>query len=105
MAVTMPKGYRRLENSERRPAAVTNVPGRTVKLSGTVAAMGRAFGVSLQRYETVDKVVHRGRDGYISIPDKLGDVVEGVFGLDDRPIGGRNIAPALPPRPRTSPVG
>ena len=68
----------------------TNVSGRTVKLTGTVAAMDKAFGVDLQRYETGDNGSYRGRDGFVHVPENLLDVIEGVFGLDNRPIGGRN---------------
>ena len=74
----------------------TNASRRSVELSGTVAAMSKAFAVDLQRYETPDKLSYRGREGFISIPDELVGVVEGVFGLDNRPIGGRNRI-ATPP--------
>ncbi len=60
-------------------------PGRrTVILSGTVAAMNKAFGVELKEYE-YRTGRYRGRTGPIHLPAELHDVVEGVFGLDNRP--------------------
>ncbi len=57
---------------------------RSVVLSGTTQAMNNAFGVSLQQYAHAGGT-YRGRTGSISVPGDLAGVVEGVFGLDDRP--------------------
>src|ERR1700685_3759400 len=57
---------------------------RTVILSGTVAAMNEAFGVKLKEYQPPNGK-YRGRTGAIHLPAELQDVVEGVFGLDNRP--------------------
>ncbi len=57
---------------------------RTVVLSGTVAAMNAAFGVELKQYENPE-CKYRGRTGAIHLPEELHGVVEGVFGLDNRP--------------------
>jgi kumamolisin len=60
-------------------------PGRrTVILSGTVTAMNQAFGVELKQYEYPNGN-YRGRTGAVQLPAKLRGVVEGVFGLDNRP--------------------
>ena len=57
---------------------------RTVILSGTVTAMNEAFGVELKEYDhPIGK--YRGRTGAIHLPTELHDIVEGVFGLDNRP--------------------
>ncbi len=56
----------------------------TVVLSGTVAHLDAAFGVSLQQYEHAGGT-YRGRTGGISVPANLAGIVQGVFGLDDRP--------------------
>jgi kumamolisin len=56
----------------------------TVVLSGSVAALGRAFDVELQRWER-DGTTWRGRVGPVHVPADLAGVIEGVFGLDDRP--------------------
>jgi len=57
---------------------------RTVVLSGTVAAMNRAFGVELKQFEHPNGT-YRGRTGPVHIPAELQDTIEGVFGLDNRP--------------------
>src|SRR5262245_28923671 len=57
---------------------------RSVKLTGTAADFSKAFGVELNRYEHPGGS-YRGRTGSILIPQSLDGVVQGVFGLDDRP--------------------
>jgi kumamolisin len=57
---------------------------RTVILSGTVTAMNEAFGVELKEYDHPTGK-YRGRTGAIHLPTELHDIVEGVFGLDNRP--------------------
>jgi kumamolisin len=57
---------------------------RTVILSGTVAAMNEAFGVELKQYDHPSGQ-YRGRTGAVQLPPELQGVVEGVFGLDNRP--------------------
>jgi len=58
---------------------------RTVTLSGTAAAMEKAFGVELNEYEHPDGS-YRGRTGAIQIPEEYASIIQGVFGLDDRPM-------------------
>jgi kumamolisin len=53
-------------------------------LSGTVAALSNAFGVVLEHYEHPHGS-YRGRTGVVHVPANLAPIVEGVFGLDDRP--------------------
>jgi kumamolisin len=57
---------------------------RTVLVAGTAAAISDAFGVKLRQFEH-DGGTYRGRTGAISVPGELAGIVEGVFGLDDRP--------------------
>ena len=57
---------------------------RSVSLSGTVAAMGEAFGTTLRQYQS-EHGVYRGRTGALFLPEELEDTVVGVFGLDNRP--------------------
>ena len=64
----------------------TSVAQRAVKLSGTAKAMQAAFGVQFKAYRIPKtKQTFRGRTGTISVPKDLANIVEGVFGLDDRP--------------------
>ena len=57
---------------------------RSVVLSGMTTDMNAAFGVTLQQYEHASGA-YRGRTGTLSVPGDLAGIVEGVFGLDDRP--------------------
>ena len=56
----------------------------TVHLSGSVAAIEQAFGVSL-RTETTDAGTFRVREGAIYLPEELQGHVVAVLGLDNRP--------------------
>ena len=65
--------------------AGTPEPGRrTMKLTGTVANMQRAFGVSLA-HKTMEGVTYRVREGSIHLPAELQGYVVAVLGLDNRP--------------------
>ena len=57
---------------------------RTIKLTGTVAAMQKAFDVTLTQ-KVLDGNVYRVREGSIRLPTELADAVEAVLGLDNRP--------------------
>jgi kumamolisin len=57
---------------------------RNVVLAGTAAAFGKAFGVKLEEYEHPNGT-YRGRVGHLTAPGDVADIIEGVFGLDDRP--------------------
>ena len=58
---------------------------RTVTFAGTAAAMEKAFDVELNEYEHPDGS-YRGRTGAIHIPEEYASMIQGVFGLDDRPM-------------------
>ena len=60
-------------------------PRRSVFLSGTAADFASAFGTAIEQHE-VDGGTYRGRTGPLTVPADLVDVVEGVFGIDDRPV-------------------
>src|SRR5271169_1593740 len=57
---------------------------RTIKLTGTVAAMQKAFGVTLV-HKVHEGTTYRVREGSITLPSKLVGPVEAVLGLDNRP--------------------
>ncbi|MDQ3013239.1 MAG: S53 family peptidase [Acidobacteriota bacterium] len=63
----------------------THVARRSITLKGTAAKLGAAFGVELACYEGPDGsfIAH---DEEVSVPSWLASIVEGVFGLDTRPI-------------------
>ena len=61
-------------------------PGqRTVVLSGTIGALSRAFSTELRMHDT-PAGRFRMRTGPLYVPATLARIVEGVFGLDDRPV-------------------
>jgi kumamolisin len=70
--------------SQNKLAVVSvNSTHRSVVLSGSVKALGEAFGVKLHDYEhTLGN--YRGRTGPIHLPAELIPLVEGIFGLDNR---------------------
>lgn len=59
---------------------------RLVKLKGRVVDFERAFRVSLSHYRDTKGHIFRGRIGEIHIPGEFEYFVEGVFGLDNRPV-------------------
>lgn len=68
-----------------KPVAGTPAPGqRLMKLTGSVSAMQKAFGVALMN-KTLDGVTYRIREGGILLPEELIGSVEAVLGLDNRP--------------------
>jgi kumamolisin len=56
----------------------------TLKLTGTVAAMQKAFGVTLTQ-KVLNGITYRVREGSIHLPSELTGAVEAVLGLDNRP--------------------
>ncbi len=64
----------------------SSVARRSVALAGTVEAMTKAFAVDLQEHTAPDtQDTFRVRVGPVNVPSDLDGIVEGVFGLDDRP--------------------
>ena len=63
----------------------TSPARRSVFLSGTAADFATAFGTTIEQYEH-EGGTYRGRTGPLTVPAELADIVEGVFGIDDRPV-------------------
>jgi len=78
-------------------------PRRSVILSGMVADLQRAFDVQLEHYEAPE-FTYRGRVGTIGIPQDLAGTVEGVFGLDNRPVASSKFRLDTALAPRVSPT-
>ncbi len=57
---------------------------RAIQLTGTAAAMQKAFDVALRQHE-INGVNYRVREGSICLPQELNGHVEAVLGLDNRP--------------------
>ena len=68
---------------------------RSVFLSGTAAAFEAAFGTKIENYEH-EGGTYRGRTGPLTVPADLKDIVEGVFGIDDRPVAKPHFQQYLP---------
>ena len=62
-----------------------SIPKRIVRLSGPAGAVKAAFGASLKRY-TIGRIRFRGRTGTLSVPEAVHPLIEGVLGLDNRPL-------------------
>ena len=73
---------------------------RSVLLTGTVAAMQKAFGVEL-KHATMDGTTYRVREGGIHLPASLSKIVVAVLGLDNRP----QAKPHFRYREQPSPAG
>lgn len=82
----------------------TDAARRLVQVSGTVAELSKAFAVELALCQSPEES-YRGREGSIYLPNAVAEVVEGVFGLDNRRmvrragVGGANTpVPLTPPQ-------
>ena len=69
-------GLKVLERSARK---------RSVRVTGTVAAMNSAFQITLREYAH-PAGTYRSHAEEVALPASLADVVEGVLGLDNRPM-------------------
>lgn len=78
----------------------THAGRRTVEADGTASQFAKVFGVSFTRFEVEGRKAsadhpfagtrrYRDHDGPVHIPRHLAGVIEGVFGLDNAPIGRR----------------
>ncbi|MGO9783686.1 MAG: protease pro-enzyme activation domain-containing protein [Streptosporangiaceae bacterium] len=63
----------------------SSAPRRTVRLSGAVAQMSKAFGVQLNRYQ-YSGGTYRSREGDVQVPRRLADIIKRVSGFTDRPV-------------------
>ncbi len=72
---------------------------RRIRIAGPAGALSALFGTSLQKVSTPDpvsggEVEHRYREGSLSLPASLGDIVVAVLGLDNRPQARTNLRAA-----------
>jgi kumamolisin len=77
-----------------------SLPTRSMRVTGTVAAMQSAFQTKLGIYHSKEQGDFRGREGMLQVPSELGGIVTGVFGLDERQVARRKLKkrPALKAR-------
>jgi kumamolisin len=84
-----PNDLARVEDFARRhglEVVQASQPRRTIVVAGRSADVAAAFGVSLVRQRLEDGTEYRAPDREVQIPTELQGIVEGVFGLDTRPI-------------------
>ncbi len=70
-------------NAHHLAVVASSAARRTLILSGTVADFEAAFSVKLQQYDHPGGG-YRGREGVVSLPEDLQNIVEAVLGLDNR---------------------
>lgn len=75
----------------------------SVQLTGTLGALSAAFGTTLTVHKDPDGVEYRARQGSLSVPSELVDVVTGVFGLDERPQARAQFRPRADARSQYTP--
>ena len=85
-----------------------SLPTRSLRVSGTAAAMEAAFQPRMAMMRSTRQREYRGRQGPLMIPADLKGLVTGVFGLDQRRVArrktGAHAASAAPaPAPLTPP--
>src|SRR5262249_44033550 len=71
---------------------------RKIVLAGTAAAMSQAFATELHNYE-IPQGTFRGRTGHLHVPSELEPIIDGIFGLDDRPQAQPRLRIAREPQP------
>lgn len=62
---------------------------RSLRVSGTAAAMEAAFHAGMGIYENAAQGEFRAREGSLSAPSEIADLVESVIGLDQRQVAKR----------------
>jgi kumamolisin len=99
---TDPDDFAKVEEFARVHGLVvigTSSARRSVFLSGTAADFAAAFGTTIENYE-YGGGTYRGRTGPLTVPAYLADIVEGVFGIDNRPVAKPHFQ-RYKPEPRT----
>jgi len=67
-----------------------NVAARSITLSAPLSAMTKAFGADVRISKIGERHI-RTRQGHLSVPARLANIVVGVFGFDERPVAGTNF--------------
>jgi kumamolisin len=67
-----------------------NPAARSVKMTGSAAAMQQAFGVRLRQVSD-GGTTYRSHQDPVTVPAQLGPVIQAVFGLDTRQLGQKHL--------------
>ena len=65
-----------------------DIARRAIILSGTVNEFNAAFDITLKSYKSKSGI-YRSYTGTIRVPPDIAPIIEGIFGLDNRPQAGR----------------
>jgi kumamolisin len=68
--------------------------GRSMRVSGPASAIMAAFQPDLAIYQVPGQGQIRARHGVLMVPSEIADIVEGVFGLDQRRVADRHMQAA-----------
>lgn len=82
----------------------TSLGSRSMRVSGTAAAMEKAFQPALAMYHSASQGEFRGRDGEIRVPVEVADIVTGVLGFDQRQVARRKAVAIAPAAPAVAPL-
>lgn len=82
----------------------TSLGSRSMRVSGTAAAMEKAFQPGLAMYHSASQGEFRGRDGDIKVPIEVADIVTSVLGFDERQVARRKAAAIVPAAPALAPL-
>ena len=66
--------------------------GRSLRVSGTAADIESAFRAGMGIYHSAVQGDFRAREGSVSVPSEIGDLVEAVLGLDQRCVAKRRAS-------------
>lgn len=88
---------RAFADSHHLTVAAADISSRTLKLEGCIKDFEAAFQVKLSAYADASGHVFRGRSGDIYVPENLHGIIEGVFGLDSRPVAHTMYQPKVIP--------
>jgi len=66
--------------------------GRSLRVSGTAAAIESAFHAGVAIYHSAAQGEFRGREGSVSVPAEIAGLVDSVVGLDQRRVASRKAA-------------
>jgi len=102
-----PENIRKVEDSLRSYGLHIEgigTTGRSLRVSGTAAAMESAFHAEMGIYHSAAQGEFRAREGSLSVPSEIANLVEAVIGLDQRRVAERKAtksAAALQTSPLT----
>jgi kumamolisin len=81
---------REFGRSNNLKVVAENADARTLELQGSPSELGKAFGVEIRQRTDDQGHSYVSYQGPLTLPASLANVVEAVFGLDQRPLAKRS---------------